>query len=91
MEKDELIAKSMKDLMYCAWEHDMVDIMFNILIDDHRTNQQKFVSRIVQLLIKYADSEHDLRNEAAVGLCKQIKWIVENYKSWGPEGLPRYC
>ena len=90
LEKVELIAKSMKDLMYCAREPDMVDIMFDTLIDDHRTNQQRFISRIVQLLIKYADSEHDRRNEAAVNLCKQIKSVVDNYKLWGPRGLPCY-
>lgn len=41
--------------------------------NDHRTLQQLFWSKMLQAQIMYADSRHDLRNEAAVEWAKTVK------------------
>ena len=54
---------------------------------DHRTLQESFWSAMLLAQIMYADSRHDLRNEAAVKLAGLVKQLaIDNNMDMG---LPR--
>lgn len=45
----------------------------------HRTLQQRFMNLIRACIIELAESDTDLRNEAAVAMCRELKPIVEKH------------
>jgi hypothetical protein len=51
---------------------------------EHRTHQQSMVGQLAQTLIEYADATHDLRNEDAVNMCRDIKALLID-KQWAYE------
>ena len=44
----------------------------------HRTRQQIIIGVLVNALVKYADAPHDLRNQAAVELCQDIRYDLDD-------------
>ena len=77
-------------MYYGSGDEAISDAMYDVLTHNHRTCQQRFVSNIVQVLLRYADEHHDIRNEAAVRLCGIIRAAVERSRYWGQRGLPYY-
>jgi len=77
-------------MYYGSGDEAISDAMYDVLIHNHRTVQQRFISNVVRMLLRYADEHHDLRNEAAVKLCGIIRAAVERSRYWGPRGLPYY-
>jgi len=77
-------------MYYGSGDESISDAMYDVLTHNHRTVQQRFISNIVRMLLRYADEHHDLRNEAAVRLCGEIRDAVERSRYWGPRGLPYY-
>lgn len=69
---------------------DIKDIALTIVDtvrNDHRTLQEYFWSAMLLAQIAYADSRHDLRNEAAVKLAGLVKQLaIDNNMDMG---LPR--
>lgn len=53
----------------------------------HRTLQQDFWSAIIDVLINYGDSSHDLRNEEAVKMAQAFDKLAQAH-NWDL-GLPR--
>ena len=45
----------------------------------HRTLQQRFMNAVRACIIEMAESDTDLRNEAAVRMCRELKPIVEKH------------
>jgi hypothetical protein len=61
--------------------------IFDVIRYDHRTLQQAFWSTMLKAQIKYADCDHDLRNESAVKLAGLVKETA--IKNNLDMGLPR--
>jgi len=51
----------------------VVEGMLSGLVHSHRTLQQSFVRAFIDVMGEYAESNTDLRNEAAVEFAKKIK------------------
>lgn len=53
---------------------------------DHRTLQQSFISVMMQVLVGYADTNFDLRNEQAVKFAGYVREMVD--EKFGTTRLP---
>ncbi len=58
----------------------VAEIFCDYLFIEHRTLQQSTIKMLVEILIKYSEASSDLRNEAAVKFCKELKELVDSGK-----------
>jgi hypothetical protein len=66
------VAKLMDALNVMGTKKDIVEGMIEELQCTHRTVQQNFCRVMLDVMKKYAEFRHDLRNEASVEVCKFI-------------------
>lgn len=65
-------------------EEIVLKTFFNELTNTHRTLQQLFWGLINELIIKYAGTNFDMRNEAAVKMCQDLKQTIEDKEIYLP-------
>lgn len=85
----EVAAKAIEDLMdavnIMGSDDPVVQGIIEQIMVSHRTLQQNFWRVMMQVIKRYSEFSHDLRNEGAVELCKYIKTQVEeNHKEYLP-------
>ena len=54
-------------------------MLMSMIIQEHRTIQQELIGTLINLIVRYADTEwYDGRNEASKKVCVEIRGSLEN-------------
>ena len=73
-----------KALNTMTYEKEVTRGFVDEIIQSHRTIQQSTMRAISSLIMRWADSSHDARNQSTVEFCQKIKKMIEDENIYFP-------